>query len=187
MNKRHLLVATCISIMSLSMPTFACKACGCSMGTQGNSLSFIIGGGEDFFSSKRHIKNPSVPFVAVDYNFTCQWGIEALVGFFNTTFTGDFDNGTQTNGNLVLIDGIFRFSPYHFVQPYLLAGVGITSLSSNRTDANNQGNINAGVGVQFRVNEVVSFRADVRDLYTLVGGKNDVFVGAGVVFDWNIC
>lgn len=188
MKKLHLLVITCASMMSLSMNSFACDACGCQeIGTRANSLSFTVGGGKDFFASKRRIKNAGVTFGAAGYNFTRHWGIEALVGFFNTTFTGANDTGKQTNGNLVLVDGMYHFAPYRFVQPYILAGVGITSLSSNRTDANNQGNINAGVGLQFHVNEVVSFRVDARDLYTLIGGRNDVFVSAGVSLAVQLC
>lgn len=190
MKKLHLLAIACASVMSMSisMNSFACGECGCrDVGVRANSLSFTVGGGVDFFASKRRVKNASVPFVAVDYNFTRHWGIEALAGFFNTTFTGDNDTGKQTNGNLVLVDAVYHFCPYRFVQPYVLAGVGVTSFSSNRTDANNQGNINAGVGLQFHVNEVVSFKVDARDIYTMVGGKNDVFVGAGVSLAWQLC
>lgn len=185
-----LLAIACTSLLTYSLNASACPNSKCSCvtyGVKGNSIFFTVGGGQEFFASKRRAKNTSLPFVGAGYNFTDNWGIEALVGFFNTHFTGDLDNGKETNGNLVLVDASYHFAPYRFVQPYLLAGVGVTSFSSNRTDANNQGNINAGVGLQFHVNQVVSFKVDARDIYTMVGGKNDVFLSAGVSFAMQLC
>ena len=188
MKKSTLLVLACASLLNYSMITSACNKCHCHpVGVQANSVSFTLGWGKDFFATKRHVENAGVPFVAADYQFTKQWGIEGLVGFFNTSFTGSNDNGEQTNGNLILVDATYHFEPYRFIQPYALAGIGVTSFSSNRTDANNQGNINAGVGVQLFVNEVVSFKFDARDIYTIVGGRNDIFIAGGVNLALQLC
>jgi hypothetical protein len=72
--------------------------------------------------------------------------------------------------------------PYQCIEPFLLAGVGATGLNPNGNSANYEGNINAGAGAQWFINDIIAFRAEARDFYTIIGGKNDVFLGAGISF-----
>ena len=53
----------------------------------------------------------------------------------------------------------------------------------------NEGNSNAALGAQFFVNKVVALRVEARDLdfYTLVGGKNNMFLDTGVIFLLEVC
>ncbi|RDI42723.1 OmpA family protein [Aquicella lusitana] len=151
------------------------------------SATFTLGAGNYYFSSRRHIDNTGFPFAALGYNFTDQWGLEGLFAVFNTDSNRPEDNGKQVKGALFALDAIYHFSPYRIMQPFVLAGVGALGLNPNGTDADNQGNINAGVGAQFFANESVAFRIEARDFYTIVGGKNDVFLDAGVTFLLDIC
>jgi OOP family OmpA-OmpF porin len=145
-------------------------------------ISLTAGGGYDYFSTKRHIENSGIPFGIVGYNFSDHWGIEGLLGMFHTDSHYPGDEGKEVSGTMFAVDAVYHFSPYQFVQPYVLAGPGIMGLNPNGSDANNEGNINAAVGVQLFVNEIVAFRFEARDLYTFVGGKNDIFLSAGVTF-----
>ena len=150
------------------------------------ALTFTLGGGNYYFSSKRHIDNTSIPFVGLGYDLTDQWGIEVLGSVFNTDSDRPEDSGKQVNGALFLIDGVYHFSAYKALQPFVTVGVGILGLSPNGYDARNEGNVNAGVGAQFFVNELITIRLEAKDLYTINGGKNDIFLNAGMTFLFDI-
>lgn len=148
-----------------------------------NSASVTLGAAANFFDSKRNIKDASGPFVAVGYNFTNHWGIEGLLGSFRTKFKRREDNRRGISGTQFAFNGIYHFSPLrNNVQPFVLAGVGILGLDPNGTDAHNEGNVNAGLGVQIFFDPVVALRLEARDAYTFIGGKNDLFLGLGVTF-----
>lgn len=149
---------------------------------QAGTVTLTGGGGYDYFSSKRHVKNNGIGFGALGYNFTDAWGIEGLYGRFYTQSTTPATYNQNVSGNMFAANGVYHFAPYHFVQPYLLAGPGVMTFNPNGTDAHNEVNINAAVGVQLFVNEIIAFRFEARDLYTFVGAKNDVFLSAGLTF-----
>lgn len=77
--------------------------------------------------------------------------------------------------------------PYRFVEPYLLAGVGVIGLNPNRNDGHNEGNMNFGIGSDFFIEKSIAFRIEARDFYTFVGGKNDILIGAGIKFLLDLC
>lgn len=182
MKKLHSLALACIGIISITTFTNS-YAQNCA-----NSVTFSLGAGPEFFAQKRHIRNATVPFASIGYNYTDHWGLEGLWGTFKTKFKDDYNpDHPHVSGTLGLIDVLYHFSPYCFVQPFLTAGVGVTGLSPNRFDSHNEGNINAGIGLQFFANEIVAFRLDARDIYTMVGGKNDVYLNAGVTFLLDLC
>ncbi len=181
MKKLHTIVLACASLISITSYTSAYAD------NKAGAVTITVGGGYDFFDSKRHLQNASMPLLALGYDFTKHWGIEAMVTAFNTKFDRSTHEHRQVNGRLFAIDGLYHFFPWQGIEPFILAGVGFTSLSPNRFDANDEGNINAGVGIQLFANELVAFRAEVRDLYTWVGGKNDVVLDAGVTVAFNWC
>lgn len=152
--------------------------------TRANTATFTLGGDYMFFANKRHIDNTAVPYGILGYNFTEHWGIEGLLGVINTNSQKNI-NGNKNehvHGGLFLVDGLYHFTAYKNIEPFVLAGVGITGLDPNGEDARNEGNINAGAGVLWFANEIVALRLEVRDIFTIVGGKNDVMLGGGVTF-----
>lgn len=149
-------------------------------------VSLTVAGGYDYFSGKRNIKNTGIPFAALGYNFTDQWGLEALLGFFHTKSRATATYNKNVDGNMVAIDVLYHFQPYYYIQPYVLAGPGILDFNPNGTDAHAQGNINAAVGAQLFIHDRIAFRFEARDWYTFVGGKNDVLLSAGMTFLMNV-
>ena len=119
---------------------------------------------------------------ALGYNFTDQWGIEALLGFFNTQSRHLENFGADVSGTMFAVNAVYHFTPYKKLQAYVLAGPGIMGFNPNGTDAHNEGNLNAAVGVEVFADEAVALRLEARDFYTFVGGKNDVFLSGGVTF-----
>ena len=180
MNKRFIFTA-CVTFIFLIIcfPVLAAS--------RANSVTFTLGGGYEYFSSKRQVENRGVSFGALGYNFTDQWGAEALLGFFRTKSTNASSYHQKVKGALFAIDGLYHFSSFPVVEPYLLAGVGVTGLNPSGNDAHNEGNINAGAGLQWFANKVVALRVEARDFYTITGGKNDVMLDAGVMFILDLC
>jgi hypothetical protein len=146
------------------------------------NVSITPGAGYDYFSSKRHMTNTGIPFGIVGYNFTDNWAIEGLLGFFRTTYHGSVIQNPNVDGTMFAVNAVYHFAPYYCFQPYVLAGPGAMSMDPNGTDSHGQGNFNAAVGVQIFSDEVVALRLEARDFYTFVGGQNDVFLNAGVTF-----
>lgn len=176
--------------MNKSFITAISKYCFLLLATSQTALAFnhagdltlTAGGGYDYFSSKRLVENTGIPFGIIGYNFSDNWGAEALLGLFHTISHQPGTDGKDVSGTMFAADVVYHFSPYKFVQPYLLAGPGIMGLNPNGTDANNEGNVNAAAGVQLFFNDTMAFRFEARDIYTMVGGKNDVLLSGGVTF-----
>lgn len=156
--------------------------------SRAGAATLTLGGGYEFFASKRQIDNTGVGLGIIGYDFTRHWGIEALLGTLKTHSRRTDDYNKAVSGTLFAVDGVYHFKSYHNVlEPFLLAGVGVTGLSPNGTDPHNEGNINAGVGAQYFFGRAVAVRAEARDWYTIDGGKNDVILDAGVTFFWDVC
>lgn len=155
-------------------------------GNRPGAATLTLGGGYYHFAPKRHVGNTGVKFGELAYDFNEHWGIEGLLGFFVTDSHRSQDYGTSVNGTLFAIDGVYHFSPYHNFEPYLLAGPGAVSMHPNGNDANTEGNVNAGAGVQYFFSSSVALRLEARDFYTIVGGKNDYFLNGGVSFLFDV-
>lgn len=164
---------------SLSMLTFSSCAFA---GNAASDATLTLGGGYDRFDTKRNIDNTGVTYASLAYNLTTEWGVEALLGSFISTSHRPEDDGRQVRGALFALDGIYRFLPRNCFEPYVVAGPGATGMSPNGYDAHVQGNVNAGVGAQYFISKSIALKVEVRDFYTFVGGKNDVFVNGGVSF-----
>lgn len=170
----------CVSVLTV-LSAFACSSCG-FQGTRPNAFTFSLLGGYMDFDSKRHISNVGVPMAAMGYDFTNHWGLEGLLGIFNSVSKRTSDSGTGIKGTLFAIDALYHFTPFHQMELFALAGPGIIGMTPNGNDAQNEGNINAGVGLNIYANNIVAFRIEGRDFYTWVGGKNDLMADAGVTF-----
>lgn len=175
------LVLSCLSLISVAAISTSYAA------DRAGAASFTVGAGSLHFASSRDIDNTGVPFFGLGYDFTDHWGIEGILGFFNTDSNNPEDNGKQVNGTMFLVDGLYHFTPYNIVEPYVMLGVGILGMNPNGTDANNEGNINAGLGAKVFFDKSIAFRFEARDLYTTVGPKNDYMFDAGVTFLLDIC
>lgn len=170
-----------LSIASLSLLTLlACQPAQAF--NNAGTVSLTAGGGYDYFSSKRNVKNSGVGFGILGYNFTDHWGIEALLGFYNTHSRLAATYNQDVKGTVFAFNAAYHFTPYGGFQPYVLAGPGVIGMNPNGTDAHNLGNINAAVGADYFFNEIVALRVEARDFYTFVGGKNDVMASGGVTF-----
>lgn len=182
MKKNLILLAALVPLLSYNVVTIAAGA------NRAGALSFTLGAGYDFFALKRHIQNTGIAYGALGYSFTDQWGVEAFLGFYNTRFKNAISDDRQINGTNFALDGVYHFAVRdNWIQPFGLFGIGIIGMKPNGTSAHNEANINAGFGLQFFANQAVAVRTEFRDFYTMVGGKNDVMLDAGVTFFLDLC
>lgn len=170
--------------MGLSLLTLSLSA---HAGIKAEQVTLTLAGGEEFFATKRNLQNTGVNIFAISYQFTQNWGIQGAFGLFTTKYKPSENFDKQVNGRLYFIDGTYHFMPEKTFSPYVLAGVGVSDINSSQFDATYQANVNAGIGVQYFPDEIVSFHIEARDLYTISGGKNDVIVAGGVNIALNFC
>lgn len=194
MKKLHSLLFIFVSLFVFYSPVYATadlpiiKNClpNCGLVDRAKAITFTLAGGELFLAAKRNMENTGVGMVMLGYDFTEHWAIEGLAGFYHTHFNNSDDN-RRIDGNLYSVDGIYHFSPFNVFEPYVLAGVGMIGMNPNGNDANNEGNINAGLGLKAFIHPAIAFRIEARDFYTWVGGKNDVLLDGGVTFLFDLC
>lgn len=186
MKKLYNFILTCLAFISITATNTTIYA-----QSRPGALSFTLGGGYEYFASKRRMENTGLGFFALGYDFTDHWGIEGFLAGFRTHFQRNVNDDRRIGGTLFLIDGVYHFNSYgplpYTLQPYVLAGLGVTGLNPSLTDANNEGNINAGLGLALSLHRIVALRFEARDFYTFVGGKNDVVLDAGISFIFDLC
>ncbi len=173
MKKSILLVALISGLVTLTAQA----------GNRPDAFTLSFGGAYDFWSAKRDMHNTwLLPTAAIAYNLTENWAIEGAYGTFETSQNASIGGGS-VSGDLYTIDGLYRFGNfYSYVEPFVEAGVGVYHINPNGSNAQNQGNINAGIGTQVFFDRSVALRGEVRDVYTWAGSKNDVILGFGVSF-----
>jgi OOP family OmpA-OmpF porin len=151
-------------------------------GNRAGAFTLTPGAAYDFFAQKRNLENAwLLPTVALGYDITENWGVEGMYSNFGASQKGASQTGNVT-GNLYTLDGIYHFMKFDMLEPYLSAGLGVMYVNPNGSDAYNQADINAGLGAQLFFGESVALRGEVRDIYTMAGGENDVTLGFGVSF-----
>lgn len=144
-----------------------------------DQTTFTLGAAYYHFAPKRNINNAVMPNAAIGYNFNDRWAAEFEVGNINT----NQNNGPSEHAVLFLLDGIYRFTPKQYFQPYVIAGVGVMNLKPPVGNSNQyQNNVNAGIGTQFFADKSIAFKGEVRDLYTLSGGYNDYMINFGISY-----
>ena len=156
-------------------------------GSRAGELSLMASGGEFYFGSKRVIKNTPLFMLGAAYHFSDAWGITTELGLFKTDFKSYLADSRRVRGFILLVNAVHYFSSYGAFQPYGMLGTGIIGLDHNQTDAHHEGNINAGLGVSYSFAPSLDFNLEGRDVYTWVGGKNDVLLNAGISYNFDFC
>ena len=138
------------------------------------------------FSDARDLRNAAMTDVAAGYAVTPVFSVEAMYGQVATQSTPSADEAS-VRFHAYWLEGIYHLpSPCHAcAHPYVLGGIGITN--QDNIETNTSGNttwtgVNAGAGVEYFIDPRIGFFTDVRDIYTLSGGKNDWMLNVGVKF-----
>lgn len=151
------------------------------------AITINPGIGAYLFDGKNDLKNSALYNLSIGYDFTNNWGVEAFAGAMNTNSKNP--SSYNVTGELYTLDGIYHFNTQSPFEPFLMAGVGMLNLDPNGNitwstihgdEANTQANINGGAGIEYFVHPDIALRSDIRDVYTMDGGKNDYLVNFGV-------
>jgi OOP family OmpA-OmpF porin len=171
--------STTFAVLAACLATMACGTV--VAGNHEGAITITPGIGYYTFSMKRDLNDTAaLPTVAVAYNLTSKLAAEIAYASLPTRF--DTLAGGGVVGNSYTLAGLYRFMPHGMFEPYVSAGVGILYLNPNGSSPANQAIVNLGLGSQLFFSDCIALRAEIRDLYTLSGGKNDVLYGAGVSF-----
>ncbi len=137
--------------------------------------------GYAWFDSKRDLNSNWLPNVALGYYVDNHWRIQFRLGGFNANRRkGGAKSG---HGMLYSGDGFYYLFPHWRVEPYIVAGLGTMVLDHpHHNDASVQANFSAGGGLEYFLDQTASLFVGVRDLYTPVGGKNDITANVGISF-----
>lgn len=149
-------------------------------GNEPGKFTFTIAEGAYWFAQKRHVDNIGMPNAALAYNVDERWAAEIGMGLINTN--QKHFNEAGVHGFLYTLDALYRFHPHERFEPYASMGIGTIGMSPNGNTSEWLGNINAGLGTQWFMDKSVAFKGELRDLYTISGGFNDVMLNVGVSF-----
>lgn len=145
--------------------------CGFPRGTAqaGNipySLSLTPFAGGYVFEGNRNLADRPVYGLAAGFNFTPNWGIEAVYsGIFDIPST----NGTQTELtiNSVRGDFLYHFLPEQSFVPYVAVGAGVMFLDPRQGATDRNPMVDYGVGFKYFLTDYLALRADVRHVFEI--------------------
>ena len=143
------------------------------------ATTVTLAAGRYFFAQKRYLDNSNIPNIALAYNFNSTWAVEGSVGALNTNQKTRL-GGNGVHGFLYTVDALYRFKPKGMFEPYVALGVGVLGLTPNANNSIQQGNMNASIGTQIFFADSIALRGEVKDVYTMSGGKNDYMLNFGV-------
>lgn len=132
------------------------------------------------YASKRHLDSQALLGVGIGYGLTQAVHTEFYIGRLMTNRSRD--NKRDVRGGIYLLDGYYQFRSDANLQPYLFGGVGAMHFNpSYDNDPDMEANLNAGGGLAYFFSQQIALRGDVRDIYTMSGGRQDILFNGSVV------
>ena len=133
------------------------------------SVSPVIGGYT--YEGKQHLDTSLIYGLRGGYNFTKNFGVEALFDYVNTEPTkskNDVDM-YRFGGEL-----LYHFFPDNTLVPYIAAGFGGLNFGTTGVDKRVRGAFDYGVGAKYFLNDSFALRGDVRHiLYSMNDRTNN--------------
>jgi OOP family OmpA-OmpF porin len=114
------------------------------------------------FDGVQHLETSPIYGLRGGYNFTRNFGVEAVFGFATTDHTNGAGDVDLYN---YYLDAIYHFLPENRLVPFVAAGYGGVYLhNDNLIKDVSQGAFNYGAGVKYFFTDALALRADVRHL-----------------------
>lgn len=142
------------------------------------SVSPYVGG--FVFEGNQDLKHRPVFGVRLGYDFTKNWGAEALFDDVPTRY-GATDSSTNVFN--YRLEGLYHLWPDRKLVPFLAVGAGGMSIHS-RDDAvdKNRAVLDYGAGLKYALTDRIALRADLRHLLAFGSTYNNLEYSLGVVF-----
>lgn len=131
------------------------------------------------YSSKRHLDSSAISGATFSYVMAPN-----LSGELSYDGANPQSNKYDENQNFYsfMANGVYHFNKFDSdFSSYAIAGLGVTDQRDDNDNGNTSLlNVNAGAGAEYFFSPSVSLFAQVVDLYTLSGGKNDLMAQGGI-------
>lgn len=111
--------------------------------------------------------------LGLEYRFGANWAAEVAA------FRNDADKGVDLKQ--YKLDGLYYFSGYETVQPYLGAGIGHGDFEAG-SQKEGETQVNLGGGLRFNFNDAWSARWDLRGIYGIDDNDTDMMTTLGISF-----
>jgi len=143
--------------------------------------------------------------LGVGYLITDHIGVEGVFGYINgarKNIQPDFNPDTlpaldgafldsgaafdpyrgRVNGYLYKIEGLYHFNPTGKFVPFVAAGVGGLTLDPHEGTSRTSVILDYGAGIQYFLSNNLAFRTDVRHVFELNEGENNLMYTAGLTY-----
>ena len=148
-------------------------------------------GGYNFFESRQNLEDRPVFGARLGYNFTENFGIEAVGEYIRTgvddkaetwrkegQFTSPIDDVDITSYHL---DLLYHFMPEKKFNPFIAAGYGFANYSPE-INSRDMAIINFGLGAKYWLTDNIAFRFNLRDNMVYDETIHNVEATVGIVF-----
>ncbi len=141
------------------------------------SVTPMVGG--YLFEGNQELDHSPVYGVGLGYNFDTHWGAEAV---FNYIDTKSKVNKGDVNAYLGRLNGLYHFTPFGKLVPYLAAGVGGISFDVDRGDNDTNALVNYGAGLKYFLTESLALQGDVRHIISFSTTHHNLMYTVGLTF-----
>ncbi len=141
------------------------------------SVTPMVGG--YLFEGDQNLDHKPVYGVGLGYNFDTHWGAEAV---FNYIDTESRINKGDANVYLGRLNGLYHFTPFGNLVPYLAAGIGGISFDIDRGEDDTNALINYGAGLKYFLTESIALQGDVRHIISFGNTHHNLMYTVGLTF-----
>jgi OmpA-OmpF porin, OOP family len=144
------------------------------------SISPFIGG--LLFEGNQDLEHRPIYGLRAGYDFTKNWGVEALFGYVRTNYKVTDSNTDVLNYR---VEGLYHFWPNGRLVPFVAAGLGGMTIRSKDDAVNrNRAAFDYGAGVKYALTNRLGLRADVRHVLTTGSLYNNLEYTVGLTFSF---
>ncbi|PIP04950.1 MAG: hypothetical protein COX52_14625 [Syntrophobacterales bacterium CG23_combo_of_CG06-09_8_20_14_all_48_27] len=142
------------------------------------SVSPFVGG--YWFEGNQDLKHRPVYGLRLGYDFTKNWGAEAVFDYIDTKYK---TTDTNTNVYNYRVEGLYHFMPYGKLVPFLAVGAGGMTINY-RDDTGNKtrATFDYGAGLKYFFTDWLALRGDVRHVLAFGSVYNNLEYTLGLTF-----
>ncbi|RJP93932.1 MAG: outer membrane beta-barrel domain-containing protein [Desulfobacteraceae bacterium] len=138
--------------------------------------------GGHLFEGNQNIDNAATYVLGLGYQFTDQFGAEAM---FNFTKTDSDPGSSDIDVYPMHLDAVYNIFPDQKCVPYVAAGLGAISFDPHGDCSDTEFMMNYGAGIKYFIYEdLIALRGDVRHLISFDHTQSNLLYTAGLMFNF---
>ncbi len=159
-------------VIALSAPALA------EIRPEAFSVSPFVGG--FWFEGNQDLKHRPVYGLRLGYDFTKNWGAEAVVDYIDTKYK---TTDTNTNVYNYRVEGLYHFMPDGKLVPFLAVGAGGMTINyRDNTGNKTRATFDYGAGLKYFFTDCLALRGDVRHVLAFGSVYNNLEYALGLTF-----